>query len=456
MIHDTTKNHATIFALSSAPGVAGVAVIRVSGPHARLSLNAFLRDQKMPESRNASVRILYDENHHVVDHALVITFPAPHSFTGEDVVEYHVHGGVAVIQRVLKFLNTHAFHRPAEAGEFTKRAFLNGKLDLTQAEGLNDLIHAETALQADQALEQMSGTLFHLYDGWKNELVKILSLMEADLDFSDQDLPEDILLKIIPNVDDMIAAMTAHLEDGRLGELRRGGIHLAILGAPNAGKSSLINLLAQRDVAIVTETAGTTRDALDVHLNLHGFPVILTDTAGLRAKQETTDSIEHIGMERAVKRAQESDITLLLFDATHYPDLDPHTLNLINEKAILAFNKIDLLSDGARKNLPDDFAQISCKNAAGVDALLKDIAARCATLTHQTQHAKSQPLLTRPRHRDEVTIARDALVRAKSASLPELAAEDMRLSLRALGRLTGRVDVEDILDKIFRDFCIGK
>jgi tRNA modification GTPase len=443
----------TIYALSSARGVGGVAVVRVSGPSSQDSLE-LLSEQAAPTPRVASLRTLKNPaTHAVIDHALVLYFKAPHSFTGEDVVEYHIHGGVAVTQNLLQALSLQPNHRMALAGEFTKRAFLNAKLDLTQAEGLNDLIHAETDTQAQQALEQMNGALFDLYEGWKREIMHVLALMEADLDFSDQDLPDDILLKITPTLDDVRTKMAQHLDDGRKGELRRNGVKLAILGAPNAGKSSLINLIAERDVAIVTNTAGTTRDALDIHVNINGHAVIITDTAGLRDASETSDSIEHLGMQRARARGAEADIKLLLFDAKKYPDLDPHTLNLIDDKSILAVNKIDCLTPDKRDDLPTHFVQISCATHEGLGSLLHEISSRCA---HLTTRASPAPLLTRARHRDCVQDALNALNRAINAPLPELMAEDLRLSLRALGALTGRVDVEDILDKIFRDFCIGK
>jgi tRNA modification GTPase len=435
----------TIFALSTPAGRGGVAVIRSSGPAAWNGMHSLLRSQKEPHIRVASTRTLYDPNTgEILDFAMVIGFKAPASFTGEDCVEYHLHGGTAIVQGVLSALSSLPHHRMALPGEFTRRAFENGKMDLTAAEAVADLIHAETEGQRLQALRQMDGALFHLYEGWKDRLARVLALMEADLDFNDQDLPDDLLLKVRPDISDIMNEMAAHLHDGRRGELLRDGFRLVIVGAPNAGKSSLLNRLVERDAAIVSDIAGTTRDVIDVHLNLGGYPVILADTAGLRGSD---DAIEAEGIKRAMGRAAGADIKILLFDGT--VEADAHTLSLLDDKAIVVINK----SDVARARIPTASAiSISAKTGEGIEALIAEIIARLRDMVG----GSDAPALTRARHREALERAYLSLERFISAPLPELAAEDLRLAIRHVGSITGRVDVEDLLDMIFRDFCIGK
>lgn len=434
----------TIFALSTPPGRSGVAVVRVSGAAAWEGCTALLAGQSLPEPRRTSTRKLYNpKTGDMLDHAMIIGFKGPYSFTGEDCLEYHIHGGTAIIDGILKSLSTLPQHRMALPGEFTRRAFENGKLDLTAAEAIADLIHAETESQRLQALKQMDGALFHLYEGWKERLARILALMEADLDFSDQDLPEDLILKVTPDVTDIASEISLHLEDGRRGELLRDGFRLVILGAPNAGKSSVLNQLVQREAAIVSPIAGTTRDVIDVHLNLGGYPVILADTAGLRG---TEDDIEAEGIHRAMKRANEADLKILLFDGTK--DLDEQTLALQDDRSLIVLNKFDV--DGFKGH--GDFLEISAKTSSGIDNLVNAIVNILKNIVGQS----NAPALTRARHREALENAYISLHRSMEAPLPELAAEDIRLAVRYLGSLTGRVDVEDLLDMIFRDFCIGK
>lgn len=442
----------TIYALSTPPGFGGIAVIRASGPHARAGLRALTQTgKKLPASRHASYRTLINPQQpdDKLDHALVILFQGPNSFTGEDCVEYHVHGGPAVIEGVLSALSRLPNHRPATAGEFTRRAFENGRMDLTSAEAVADLIHAETEEQRRQALQQMDGGLSRIYNGWKDRLSHLLALMEADLDFSDQDLPDDLLLKIRPDLSDMAHEIAAHLDDNRRGEMLRDGIRLVILGAPNAGKSSLTNALAQREVAIVSSMAGTTRDIIDIHLNLGGYPVILSDTAGLRVEQlgdSDHDRIESEGIRRAITRASEADIKILLFDGTAAPD--PQTLALADASSILVCNKSDL----QHPDMQHGMISISALTGSGIDDLLEKI----TKLIRSKIGTRETPYLTRARHRAALEKTRDSVERSMTAPLPELAAEDLRLAIRHLGSITGKVDVEDILDMIFRDFCIGK
>lgn len=433
----------TIFALSTPAGRGGVAVIRASGAKAWDGLAALMRGQDTPPPRMAVRAKFYDPvSNDILDDALALGFKAPNSFTGEDCVEYQLHGGPAIVQGVLSALSKLPEHRMAHPGEFTRRAFENGKMDLTAAEAVGDLIHAETEGQRLQALKQMDGALFRLYEGWKERLSRVLALMEADLDFSDQDLPDDMLCKIRPDVSDIQQEITAHLQDGRRGELMRDGFRLVILGAPNAGKSSLLNRLVQRDAAIVSSIAGTTRDVIDVHLNLGGYPVVLADTAGLRGSD---DAIESEGIKRAVQRAEGADLKILLFDGTIEPDAQ--TLSLMDDKAIIVVNKCDAMTPA-----DDGTMYISAKTGEGMEALVAELISRMAKMIG----GSDAPALTRARHREALERTIAALERMATAPLPELAAEDLRLALRHLGSLTGRVDVEDLLDMIFRDFCIGK
>lgn len=445
----------TIYALSTPWGISGVAVVRVSGLGA-LAGAASLSGKPAIAPRQAHLLRLIDPvDHHLIDHGLVLTFPAPASFTGEDVVEYQIHGGVAVLNDMLRVLSALPGYRMALPGEFTRRGFENGKMDLTEAEAIGDLIHAETEAQKAQALAQMEGSLSKLYDEWAERLVRALAHLEADLDFPDEDLPDGVAHAVTPVLQSFIADLDEHLNDNRRGERLRDGIHVAVIGAPNAGKSSLVNALAQRDVAIVSEHAGTTRDIIEVHLNLGGFPVILSDTAGLRPDQigtEGQDSIEGEGIRRALQRAQDADIRVLVFDASALPALDPHTLKLVRENTLIVLNKSDQYSG----NLPAIAGQrpvtISVKDNNGLDTLTDALLVMIRTMIG----TRETPSLTRERHRTALQECRVCLQRALHAPLPELMAEDVRLSMRALGRITGRVDVEDLLDVIFRDFCIGK
>lgn len=441
----------TIFALSTPAGRGGVAVIRVSGPEAIRGLQKIIRHQKMPDPRRTVTRRLYHpDNGEMLDFAMVVMFQGPASFTGEDCVEYHLHGGPAIVQGVLSALSGLTHHRMALPGEFTRRAFENGKMDLTAAEAVADLIHAETEGQRLQALKQMDGALFRLYERWKDRLSRLLALMEADLDFNDQDLPDDLLLKVRPDVTDVMNEIAEHLHDGRRGELLRDGFRLVILGAPNAGKSSLLNRLVQREAAIVSEIAGTTRDVIDVHLNIGGYPVILADTAGLRGSD---DRIEAEGIKRALGRAEDADLKVLLFDGTAEPDAQ--TVSLADDKSIVVLNKCDVMASSVlHPALPqgERVVCVSAKTGEGIPDLIDILVEKLKGMSG----SPDTPALTRARHREALEQAYQSLERSMGAPLPELAAEDIRLSIRALGSITGRVDVEDLLDMIFRDFCIGK
>jgi tRNA modification GTPase len=436
---------ATIFALASAPGRGGVAVYRLSGPLAGPVLLALGGSSLPPPRRAVRIRLVHDGE--TIDDGLALWFPAPASFTGEDVVELHLHGGRAVAAALGEAL-VQAGLRPAEPGEFSRRAFLNGKLDLTRAEAIADLVDAETAAQRRQALLQLDGGLDRLAEGWRDDLIRALALLEACIDFSDEDLPDGVADQAGQAVAALAVELERHLGAGIRHERLRDGIHVAILGAPNAGKSSLLNRLAGREVAIVSATAGTTRDVIEVHLDLGGWPVVLADTAGLR---DAAGEIEAEGIRRALARAEAADLRLLVFDAAALPVLDPATLALGGEGTLSVINKSDL---AVSSNPVDDAAAImvSARTGDGLDILLKrleaEVAARFAT------HAA--PALTRSRHRAAASEALVALGRFDPHRGLELAAEELRTAAHAIGRISGRVDVEDVLDVVFRDFCIGK
>jgi tRNA modification GTPase len=434
----------TIFAAASGTQRAGVAVIRVSGPSALLTYKN-LTGRPKPSPRTAvfgSFRL--PETHEILDRGVAIYFESPSSFTGEDIVEYHLHGGIAVVQGFLAALSAQPGCRLAEPGEFTRRAFENGKIDLTAAEAVADLVNAETEAQRVQALDQLGGSLARLYGGWGESLKKILAHQEADIEFPEEDMPAQLAEKLKPEVKKILEEIRVHLDDGRRGERLRNGIHIAILGAPNAGKSSLLNALARRDVAIVSEEAGTTRDVIEAHLDLGGYPVILADTAGLRAAE---NKIEQEGVRRARQAAEAADIKILLFDGT-LTEPDEETLKLADEKTIVVVTKADISAPTWNKS----WMRLSSATGAGIDGLLKTLTEKAAALFG----TRDAPSLTRERHRLALERTAAALERSLAANLPELAAEDLRLALRHLGGITGKVHVEELLDAIFRDFCIGK
>ncbi|WP_299437938.1 tRNA uridine-5-carboxymethylaminomethyl(34) synthesis GTPase MnmE [uncultured Rhodospira sp.] len=448
-------DHPTLFALSTAPGRAGVAVVRVSGPQAGPALCALTGRATLPAPRRATrARFQDPATGETVDDGLVLWFPGPASYTGEDMAELHGHGGRTTVRALLDALAALPGLAPAEPGAFTRRAFDAGKLDLTAVEALADLIDAETAAQRRQALRQKDGALARLTDGWRERLVRALAHLEATIDFSDEDLPEALLPALLDDVAALETEIAAHLAEPPRGERLRDGVHVAVLGPPNAGKSSLVNALARREAAIVSAIAGTTRDVVEVHLDLGGLPVVLADTAGLR---ESADVIEREGVRRARARAEAADLRLLLLDGAAVDPLDPAVAPLAADPdTVLVLNKTDLRGETPPPALPGGRAPLplSLATGAGLDALLATLTERVRTLTESG--AGAPPPLTRARHRHALEETRDALARAMDAPLPELVAEDLRLAARALGRLTGRVDVEDLLDVIFGAFCIGK
>lgn len=428
----------TIFALASAHGRAGVAIVRVSGPNASLAL-ATIAGLSNPAPRRAVMRPLATPDGEMIDDALVLWFARPASFTGEDVAEFHVHGGRAIIEALLGALSALPGLRAADPGEFTRRAVENGKVDLTRAEAIADLVDAETPGQRRQALRQYEGALAALYDGWRDRLIKASAWTEAAIDFSEEEIPETVLENARREAAGILEEMQLHLDDSRRGEIVREGVRLAIIGPPNAGKSSLLNALARRDVAIVSEVPGTTRDVIEVKLDIGGYPVIVSDTAGLR---ETSDAVESEGVRRAFATADQADLVLLLLDGTapphgHLPGAD-----------LTVWNKSDLPWPASHAAL-----RVSVQTGEGLGALLTELS---RLVREKLDRPNEAPPITRARHRHALLVASASLRRAVTAPEPELLAEDMRLAMRALGRITGRVDVEDLLDVIFRDFCIGK
>jgi len=433
----------TIYAPATAPGRAAIAIIRVSGPEVGPALRALAG--KLPPARVARhVRFRDPDSGEELDDGLALWFPGPASVTGEDVAELHVHGSRAVLAAVMAALSRRGL-RLAEPGEFTRRAFLNDKLDLTQAEAVADLAAAETEAQRRQALRQLDGHLGNVYRGWGARLLRILAYLEAAIDFPDEDLPPEIEREVAEGTRRLASEIGSHLEDGHRGERLRDGITVAILGPPNAGKSSLLNVLARREAAITSPIAGTTRDIIEVAIDLIGYPVVLADTAGLR---DSADAIEQEGLRRALKRAEEAELRLFVFDATRPVDAGG-ARQWPGRDTLLVANKIDLAATD--QSLPSNAIHVSALTGEGLPALVDALAARISQI-----YDVSAPVLTRARHREALETALAALRRSLAADLPELRAEDLRLAWRSLGRITGRVDVEDLLDVIFRDFCLGK
>jgi tRNA modification GTPase len=451
----------TIFALSSGRPPAAIAVVRVSGPQAGAALRALIG--KIPEPRQAALaRVRDPQTGEVIDEALALWFPGPRSETGEDTAELQLHGGRAVIAAVLAALGRIAGCRPAEAGEFTRRAFENGQLDLTRVEGLADLIGADTEAQRRQAFRQLKGLLGDRAEAWRKQLIGALALVEARIDFPDEgDVPEDLIgpaLALAKQLRDEIAGVLA---DQRRGERLREGLVVAIAGPPNAGKSSLLNRIARREAAIVSPFAGTTRDVIEVHLDLDGYPVTLLDTAGIRASD---DPVEQEGVRRARSRAADADLVLWVIDAAASGEVpwDQIGSEFPSSNKWLICNKSDLITPSRIETLKSIIHKldyrccfISTLTELGFNGFLGVLARHARDYLGSSEPA----LVTRDRHRRALEDTVAALGRAAAEPCPpreDIVAEELRLAARALGRLTGRVDVEDILDVIFRDFCIGK
>jgi tRNA modification GTPase len=442
----------TIYALSTGPGISGIAIIRVSGNDTKKVIE-LLTNTVVPEPRVATLRkISKINNSELIDEGIILWFPGPESYTGEDMAEFHIHGSKAVVNALHTSISEFENCRLAEPGEFTKLAFQNGKINLLKAESIADLISSETEIQRQQAIKIMSGKSADKFNELREKLLKILSHVEAKIDFPDEDLPKDIFKNIKKISSEVILNIKKILDDQKVGERIREGFKIAIIGPTNAGKSSLLNHLSNRDVAIVSEIAGTTRDVIETHLNIDGYPVVVSDTAGIR---ESKNEIEKKGIKLALKKAEDADLKLIIIDANN-PNFKGVLRELMDEKAILVINKSDLLNeylDLEIKNL--EHVIISVKNNLNLEDLIFKIKNK---LKNKFISSKDI-LITRERHRYHLEQSLNYLKNFEEKNEAEdfdKAAEDLRLATRHLGMIVGKVDVEEVLGSIFNDFCIGK
>ncbi len=432
----------TIFAPITSPIRAGISVIRISGSEVLQCLKTLGFKGTPTHQKILFQKIRDPKTSEIIDEVLISFFKSPKSFTGEDVAEISVHASPFIVKKVLEILSEVKNCRFAEAGEFSKRAFLNGKLDLVQAEAIPDLIAAETAAQHRQALQQLDGKLGEIYENWRFRLIEISAMIEAAIDFPDEDLPKNIIDKVESDVKNLCEEIRAHLDDKKIGQKIKTGLSLAIIGAPNVGKSSLINFLAQSEVAIVSEIAGTTRDVVEVHLSIVGVPIKISDTAGIR---ETSNEIEKEGIRRALKKAASADIKIFLLDATN-PILRE---DLIDQNTILVVNKIDLETI---PNYKFPVTKISLTKKIGLDLLIKNLEEKILEII--PSHAT--PAITQERYRIALKNSVEHLENFSMQKNIELSSEDLRMTAREIGKITGKVGVENILDVIFSRFCIGK
>ncbi len=442
----------TIYALSSGPGISGVAVIRVSGKSTSEVIKK-LTGEDIPSPRVATLR-KFNKNggKELIDEGVIIWFPAPNSYTGEDLAEFHVHGSRAVVNAMHLAISKIKNCRLAEPGEFTKRAFQNGKINLLKAESIADLIASETEIQRKQALKIMSGKSAKKFNLWREGLLKILSYMEAKIDFPDEDLPKNIISEIQKTSNNVLYEIKNTLNDQKVGERIREGFKIAIVGPPNSGKSSLLNYLSKRDVAIVSEIAGTTRDVIETHLNLDGYPVVASDTAGIR---NSKNEIEKKGIKIALNRAEDADLKLVIVSAKNV-DFTGVLKNLLSKNAILVLNKSDLIKKKIKKNIKKyDHILISIKNDVNLNKLISKIKSKLKNKFT----ASEDILITRERHRQNLINCVHHLEKFNKKKKDQdfdKAAEDLRMATRHLGMIVGKVDVEELLGSIFNDFCIGK
>ena len=442
----------TIYALSSGPGVSGVAIIRISGPETSKVIKS-LTIKDLPKPRMATLRKIKNINtSDLIDEGIILWFPGPESYTGEDMAEIHVHGGKAVVLALQKEIVKIKNCRLAEPGEFTKLAFQNGKINLLKAESIADLISAETEIQRLQAIKIMEGKSSAKFNELREKLLKVLSFMEAKIDFPEEDLPEENLKKIKNDCSEVLNEINKILNDQKVGEITREGFKIAIIGPTNAGKSSLINNLSNREVAIVSEIAGTTRDVVETHLNIDGYPVIMSDTAGIR---DSKDEIEKKGIRLSLKKAENADLKLVVVDAKNV-DLSGYLNDLLKNNAILVVNKSDLLNEKLDAEVSKlNPVLISLKNNTNIDILISKI----KNNLKNKFISEEDILITRERHRQHleqcVNYLKEFLLKNEKKDFDK-AAEDLRLATRHLGMIVGKVDVEEILGSIFNDFCIGK
>ncbi len=442
----------TIYALSSGPGVSGIAIIRISGKETA-SVVKLLTGKSVPPPRLASLRKINKINtSELIDEGIILWFPGPESYTGEDMAEIHIHGSKAVIEALHSSISKIDNCRLAEPGEFTKLAFQNGKINLLKAESVADLISSETEIQRQQAIKIMKGNSAHQFNLLREKLLKILSYVEAKIDFPEDDLPNDILKQIKKSSDEVIKSIKKILDDQKVGERIREGFKIAILGATNAGKSSLLNHLSNRDVAIVSEIAGTTRDVIETHLNIDGYPVIVSDTAGIR---QSKNEIENKGIKLSLSRAEEADLKLVVVDAKNL-DFTEVLKSLLDQNAILVINKSDLLvGDISHEIKKFNYVLISIKENLNIDELILKI----KNNLKNKFITNDDILITRERHRQHLEQCLGHIQNFNKKNRVEdfdKAAEDLRLATRHLGMIVGKVDVEEILGSIFNDFCIGK
>ncbi len=442
----------TIYALSSGPGISGIAVVRVSGKDTAEVIKRLTKDD-IPPPRIATLKKVYKiDTNLLIDECIILWFPSPNSYTGEDLAEFHIHGSRAVVTALHLSISKIKNCRLAEPGEFTKLAFLNGKINLLKAESIADLISSETEIQRKQAIKVMSGKSSKQFNLWRDKLLKILSHVEAKIDFPDEDLPKKILSEIKFTSEEISKEIKKVLNDQKVGERIREGFKIAIVGPTNAGKSSLLNYLSKRDVAIVSEIAGTTRDVIETHLDLNGYPVVISDTAGIR---ESKNEIEKKGIKLALKRAEDADLKLVIIDPKNV-DFTSVLKDLIDENAILVVNKSDLLKGELNKEFKSyDHILISIKNNLNLNELILKIKEKLKNKFITQEDI----LITRERHRQNLE---QCIVHLKNFYNKndneefDKAAEDLRLATRHLGIIVGKVDVEEILGSIFNDFCIGK
>ena len=443
----------TIFALSTGSVKSGIAIIRISGPNTKKILSKITKID-LPNPREANLCNIYNhENNELIDQGMLIWFPGPNSYTGEDLAELHIHGSKAIISALLSSLSKIEDCRLAEPGEFTKIAFENGKISLLNVEALSDLISSETELQRRQAINLLSGKVSKKYQELRNRLLKILANVEAKIDFPDEDLPEDILKNIKNETYNIIKIINSILNDNKVGEKIRDGFKVVIVGPTNAGKSSLLNYLSKREVAIVSEIEGTTRDTIEVGLNLDGYPVLISDTAGIR---ETNDPVEKKGVQIATDKAQNADLKIILLDAKN-PHFKGFFDRLYDENSLLVINKSDLISGEFDENSIDNLEHIliSVKEETNLNTFVEQIKKK---LKHRFSVSENI-LISRERHRHNLEKCISHLkifLEKNSINDFDKAAEDLRLATRYLGRVVGDVDVEEVLGKIFNDFCIGK
>ena len=440
-----------IYALSTGRGPSGIAIIRLSGKDAIKIAQSILKKKKIESKEINFCKFYNPSNNFLIDEGLLLSFPHPNSFTGDDLVEFHVHGSNAVISYFLSVLSEQQNCRLAEPGEFTKIAFQNNKIDLVKAESIGDLVHSETELQRQQAVKLLQGNASNYYNNLREKLIKSLAYIEAKIDFAEDDLPESVLKEVQKSIKDVHSDIKKILQDQKVGEKIRDGFRISIIGEVNAGKSSLLNLLSKREAAIVSEEEGTTRDIIETYLNIDGYPVILADTAGIR---DAKNKIEKKGILLAINKYKESDLNLIIIDNSS-KGIDPKIKNLINEDSIVVLNKSDI--DGKQNHHfnKEDAVLVSVKNNKNIAQLINKIKEKLNKKFTTTNSV----LVTRERHRNKLNACLkeiESFLRKDQNNDIEMAAEDLRLATRHLGSIVGKVDVEEILGSIFKDFCIGK